>query len=100
MMRTTIAVLGTAGLAVAAPAPLASGPASADPTTQTFSFTSASGSFTVPGEVCEITVDGFGAQGGVNPSDPGIGGSFPGLGGHATASRAVPPRGPRRAEEA
>ena len=46
------------------PGPDRVGTAAAQPTTQTFSFTGGAQSFTVPENVCQITVDAFGAEGG------------------------------------
>ncbi|HYF45630.1 MAG TPA: glycine-rich protein, partial [Acidimicrobiales bacterium] len=54
--------------------------------TETFEFTGASEDFVVPADVCEVTIEAFGAQGG-----PGNAGEEPGLGGSATASIAVTP---------
>jgi ABC-type glycerol-3-phosphate transport system substrate-binding protein len=55
-------------------------PASAQPVTHTFDFRDTAQELVVPAEVCQVTVDAFGAEGGgVEPADEG------GLGGRATA---------------
>lgn len=61
------------------------GPAGAAPVTETFDFTGGSQTFVVPADVCQITVDAFGAAGGT------ISASAPGQGGRATATLAVTP---------
>ena len=55
--------------------------------TETFEFTGAGQSFAVPANVCQVTVDAHGAQGGAGAEGIHIGG----LGGRATASFAVTP---------
>jgi hypothetical protein len=61
-------------------------PASA--TTETFNFTGAAQTWTVPAGLTEATFDLYGAQGGGIPGDPLF---LPGLGGRATATIAVTP---------
>jgi len=77
----------TIGLLGAAAVVTAGSPAAAAPQSQTFSFTGAQDTFTVPANVCQVTVDAFGAQGGDAGSPPGVGG----LGGRATATLPVTP---------
>lgn len=48
-----------------------SGPAGAAPESQTFSFTGAAQSFVVPPNVCQLSVDALGAQGGAEESVTG-----------------------------
>jgi hypothetical protein len=69
------------GLAVAIPLAL---PAAAGAFTQTFNFTGAAQTFTVPTGVTLVTVDAFGAEGGQAQD-----GTAGGLGGRATATIAV-----------
>jgi Glycine rich protein len=64
-----------------------SAPAVAAPTTETFEFTGAEQTFTVPTDVCHVTIDAFGAAGGIGNNADGT----PGLGGRATATFAVTP---------
>jgi hypothetical protein len=64
------------------------GTAGAQPTTQTFSFTDGAQGFTVPANVCQITVDAFGAQGGDGDIDSQVFG-VGALGGRAAATTAV-----------
>src|SRR4030081_3904160 len=122
MRRTGIRVAGvaTAGLLVGGLyAVTGAVQAGAAPATQQFSFTGASESFTVPANVCRVTVDAFGAGGASAPG--GTDGMIPsaaqtnaaaaaaggdvgaqqvpgehagGLGGHATATIDVTPGGP------
>src|SRR6266540_6592135 len=66
------------------------GTAGAQPTTQTFSFTGGAQSFTAPENVCEITVDAFGAEGGDGDVDSQVFGTGA-LGGRATATVSVTP---------
>ena len=68
------------------------GTAGAEPTPRTFSFEGASEQFTVPVNVCQVTVDALGAQGGAGFSAAvdGAPGSS-GLGGHAVATVTVTP---------
>ncbi|MGA4541060.1 prealbumin-like fold domain-containing protein [Uniformispora flossi] len=54
---STSAVFPTAALAATAPSPRQA--------SQTFTFTGAPEQFTVPADVCEVTVDAFGAAGGI-----------------------------------
>jgi hypothetical protein len=61
-------------------------PASAGAVTQTFNFTGAAQTFTVPAGVTQVTVDAFGAQGGQAQD-----GTAGGLGGEAMATIAVTP---------
>ena len=77
-----VAILGLGGAATA----LSISPADAAPVTETFEFTGAPEDFVVPEGVCALTVDAFGAEGGV-ASD----GNVAGLGGHATAVVEVTP---------
>ena len=67
------ALVGSVGFIAAAT------PAAAAPESQTFTFTGVPQTFTVPANVCQITVDTFGAQGGNGGAPPGVGG----LGGRA-----------------
>jgi hypothetical protein len=70
MRRTGIRVAGvaTAGLLVGGLyAVTGAAQAGAEPATQQFSFTGASDSFTVPANVCRVTVDAFGAEGASAP---------------------------------
>jgi hypothetical protein len=67
-----------------------SAPAVAAPTTQQFDFTGAAQQFTVPANVCQITVDAHGAQGGAGgPNDAPEGDGA--LGGRATTALSVTP---------
>lgn len=66
----------------------ASEPSGAAPVSETFSFTGAPETFVVPANVCQVTVDAFGAQGGLGADNPG---QNPGLGGRATATVTVTP---------
>jgi hypothetical protein len=77
----------TVGLLGAAAVFAAGSPAAAAPQSQTFAFTGAPDTFTVPANVCQITVDAFGAQGGDAGSPPGLGAP----GGRATATLPVTP---------
>ncbi len=61
-------------------------PAAASAVSQTFVFTGASQTFTVPAGVTQITVEALGAQGGASES-----GATGGLGGRAIATIAVTP---------
>ena len=66
-MKTKIGSLVAAGSLVGGSLLLASGPAaSAAPTTQTFSYTGATQSYTVPSGVCSISVVTTGASGGAS----------------------------------
>jgi len=68
---------------------LTAAPATAAPQTQQFDFTGAAQEFVVPANVCQVTIDAFGAEGGDGESnDPG---GFGGLGGRATATLTVTP---------
>jgi hypothetical protein len=75
------AILGIGGAATA----LTISPADAAPVTETFDVPGAL-DFTVPEGVCALTVEAFGAEGGV-----GSDGNIAGLGGHATATIPVTP---------
>jgi hypothetical protein len=55
---------------------LGAGTAGAVPTSETFSFTGEQASFTVPADVCELTIDAFGAQGGAGSIIEGDNGVF------------------------
>lgn len=66
------------------------GTAGAQPTSQTFSFTDAAQSFTVPENVCQIAVDAFGAEGGDGDLDNTVRG-VGGLGGETFGSLSVTP---------
>lgn len=70
---------------------VAGGPATAEPTTQTFSATGDVQSFVVPEGVCSVSVTADGAQGGANSATNSLGGSIPGLGGEAQATVPVTP---------
>ena len=92
--RLRVATLGVAALIVAAaawtiPSPEPA-PASAATHLNEFNYTGGAQSFVVPGDVTCVTVDAFGAQGGLgeNPDDRRAPG---GRGGRATASVAVTP---------
>ena len=61
--------------------------AGAAPTSQTFDFTGASQSFTVPASVCSVSVVALGAEGGNGVDST----ATPGLGGQATATLTVTP---------
>jgi hypothetical protein len=77
--------LGGGWMLAAAPSP-----AQAAPSTKTFEFIGKPETFVVPANVCQVTIDAFGAQGGkgVDSGDPSATG---GLGGRATATLAVTP---------
>src|SRR5215204_1448684 len=66
------------------------GTAAAQSTTETFAFTGGAQSFRVPENVCEITVDAFGAEGGDGDLDNTVRGEG-GLGGEASALLTVTP---------
>ncbi len=83
--KTTLAALAVTGLGGAALV-LTISPADAAPQTETFEFSGAPEDFVVPEGVCSLTVDAFGAEGGV-----GSNGNVAGLGGHATATLEVTP---------
>src|SRR5262249_26472918 len=69
MTRTTFLSGASACLVVGAfVAVTGAGIAGAQPTSETFSFTGSSEDFTVPQNVCEITVDAFGAEAGTATS--------------------------------
>ena len=78
-----VAVLGLGGAALAA---TVMSPAGAAPTTETFEYTGAAEDCVVPDGVCEVTVDAYGAEGGV--ASDGLNG---GLGGQTTATFEVAP---------
>ncbi len=87
MLRRSLVLFGGAALTFGTFAGLGV-TASAAPTTQTFSFTGAPETFTVPANVCQITVAALGAQGGIFGEGPApVGGE----GGSATATLAVTP---------
>jgi Glycine rich protein len=65
--------------------------AAAAPTTEQFDFTGAAQEFTVPANVCQITVDAYGAAGGDFPSSEEGDEVAGGQGGRATATLAVTP---------
>ena len=78
--------LASAGAVVA----IGSGTAGAEPVTQEFEFTGAAQEFVVPADVCSLSIDAFGAQGGngaFGTDDAGLGGE----GGRATATIPVTP---------
>ena len=83
--KTTLAALAVTGLGGAALV-LSISPADAAPQTETFEFSGAPEDFVVPEGVCSLTVDAFGAEGGV-----GADGNVAGLGGQATATIEVTP---------
>ncbi len=83
--RRTLAASAALGLGGAALA-LTMGPADAAPVTETFEFTGAAEAFPVPEGICSVTVDAFGAAGGV-----AVNGVEGGLGGRATATIEVTP---------
>ena len=90
-MRSRSLVAASALLVVGACVGLTDvGTAVAEPTTRTFSFTGEMQSFPVPENVCEITVDAFGAQGGDGDIDSQVFGTGA-LGGRATATVSVTP---------
>ena len=76
--RAALAVVGLSTLALAAPAAA---------TTETFNFTGAAQTWTVPAGVTEATFDLYGAQGGGHPGEQPL--FRAGLGGRATATIAV-----------
>src|SRR5262249_39435670 len=91
MTRTTFLSGASACLVAGAfVAVTGAGIAGAQPTSETFSFTGSPGDFTVPPEVCEITVDAFGAEAGDGDVDNTVRGHG-GLGGRATGSVVVTP---------
>ncbi len=69
MLRRSLVLFGGAALTFGTFAGLGV-TASAAPTTQTFSFTGAPETFTVPANVCQITVAALGAQGGIFGEGP------------------------------
>src|SRR5262249_11241168 len=97
MTRTTFLSGASACLVVGAfVAVTGAGIAGAQPTSETFSFTGSSEDFTVPQNVCEITVDAFGAEAGDGDVDNTVRGHG-GLGGRATSPRGgAPGRNPPR----
>jgi hypothetical protein len=66
-------------------------PATAAPQSQQFDFTGAAQTFTVPANVCQVTVDAFGAAGGGFTSGQENNQVAGGLGGRTTATIAVTP---------
>ena len=76
--------LSAGALAIATPVP-----AGAEPVTETFGFTGAAQSFTVPADVCAITVTARGAAGGTGAGDEEN--AVGGLGGEAIATLTVEP---------
>ena len=90
-MRSFVRIGAAVALACAgAVVAIGSSTAGAEQVTQEFEFTGEAQEFVVPAGVCSLTVDAFGAAGGVGTDsveDAGLGG----LGGRATATIAVTP---------
>jgi hypothetical protein len=84
-VKTVLAASALLGLGGAATV-LSISPATAAPVSASFEFTGAPEDFVVPEGVCSVTVDAFGAEGGV-----GSDGNTAGLGGHTTATIEVTP---------
>jgi hypothetical protein len=85
-LHRSLSLVGGVTLAFATVAGLG-GLAGAAPTTEEFDFTGEAEPFVVPANVCQLTIDVFGAQGGNAGSPPGVGGR----GGRATATLSVTP---------
>lgn len=66
-------------------------PASAQPQSQTFEFTGGEQTFVVPDDVTEVTVEAWGAQGGISQGRGPAGADAGGLGGLVTAKLTVTP---------
>ncbi len=93
MRRNRISIAAAAVALVAGSALVTSGGAGAQDGTETFDFTGSEQTWVVPDDVCEVTVDAYGAQGGDggDVDIPRQNDDLGALGGRATATIAVTP---------